>query len=209
MSYPSTYSAWRRSEGIQAPPGGRLTIERSDNEANPQNLKPHDVVLKIHAVSLNYREIAMVIGTYPKPIESRGIPTSDAAAEVVAVGSAVSRFKVGDRVSPNPNIGDLEPDDDSTSVALGVNTSGVLREYAVFHEKHLVSIPAHLSWEEVSLKYIILQSVISLTCSGGYPSMCRCHSLECSRWSEVCPEKCYCSSSRYENKFFNNLSGRY
>lgn len=149
MSYPATYSAYHRSEGTKAPEGGRLAIQLSTDERLPSELQDHDVVIKIHAVSLNYREIAMVIGTYPKPISSGGIPTSDAAAEVIAIGSAVTRFKIGDRVTPNANIGDSDPDDDSTSVALGVNTDGVLREYAVFHEKHLVPLPAHLTWEEV------------------------------------------------------------
>lgn len=150
MSYPSTYSAWRRSAGTRAHKGQRLTIERTPNEQLPKDLKPHDVVIKIHAVSLNYREIAMLIGTYPMEIESGGIPCSDAAAEVVATGSVVSRFKIGDRVTPNTSIGDFEPDDDGLSVGLGTNSPGVLREYAVFHEKHLVPLPAHLSWEEGS-----------------------------------------------------------
>lgn len=92
----------------------------------------------------------MLIGTYPMQIESRGVPCSDAAAEVVAIGSAVSRFTVGDRVTPITSIGDFEPDDDGLAVGLGTNAPGVLREYAVFQEKHLVPLPAHLSWEEVS-----------------------------------------------------------
>ena len=150
MSYPSTYSAWRRSEGTKAPKDGRLTIRRTYDEKLPKDLNPHDVVIKIHAVSLNYREFAMLIGTYPTELESGGVPCSDAAAEVVATGSAVTRFSIGDHVSPNPSIGDFEPDDDGMAVGLGNTGPGVLREYAVFHEKHLVPLPKHLSWEEVS-----------------------------------------------------------
>lgn len=41
--------------------------------------------------------------------------------------------------------------DDGISLAVGSNCPGVLREYAVFEEQHLVRIPEHLSWEEVSL----------------------------------------------------------
>jgi hypothetical protein len=150
MSYPLRYSAWRRSAGTKAAKDQRLTIERTYDEELPQVLKPYEVVIKIHAVSLNYREIASLIGTYPMQLESRGVPCSDAAAEVIATGSAVSRFVIGDRVSPNTSIGDFEPDDDGIAVGIGFNAPGVLREYAVFQEKHLVPLPVHLSWEEVS-----------------------------------------------------------
>ncbi|KAF2016914.1 GroES-like protein [Aaosphaeria arxii CBS 175.79] len=149
MANVSTYSAWRRS-GKKGSKDHPLSIYRTYDEILPKNLDPTDVVIKIHAVSLNYREIAMLIGTYPVEIEDRGVPCSDAAAEVVATGSAVSRFAVGDRVCPITGIGKLEPFDDGMSQAIGSNCPGVLREYAVFDQKHLVAIPAHLSWEEAS-----------------------------------------------------------
>ncbi|KAH7074114.1 hypothetical protein FB567DRAFT_597275 [Paraphoma chrysanthemicola] len=150
MAYPSTYSAWRRSPGTKGSKEQRLTINRTDNEPLPDTLQPKDVVIKIHAVSLNYREIAMLIGTYPRDIESGGIPCSDAAAEVVAIGSAVQRFAVGDRVAPICRIGKLEPDDDGDSESIGVNVPGVLREYALVQEKQVVRLPSNLSWEEGS-----------------------------------------------------------
>jgi NADPH:quinone reductase-like Zn-dependent oxidoreductase len=149
MSYPETYSAFRRTAGVLP-----NTIEPSQ-EALPKELGPHDVVIKIRAVSLNYREIAMLIGTYPMPIKEKGIPCSDAAAEVVATGSAVKSFAVGDRVAPNINIGKYEDTDDGTSEGLGVNVDGVLREYAVCEEKHLVRLPAGMSWEEVSSSILL------------------------------------------------------
>jgi NADPH:quinone reductase-like Zn-dependent oxidoreductase len=150
MTYPSTYSAWHRS-GLKGSKSQPLTIYRTHDESLPPTLKPTDVVIKIHAVSLNYREIAMLIGTYPVEIEDRGIPCSDAAAEIVATGSAVSRFAVGDRVCPITSIGELpgEKIADGMNVGVGTNSPGVLREYAVFDEQHLVRMPEHLSWEEV------------------------------------------------------------
>lgn len=150
MSYPSTYSAWRRS-GLKGTREQPLTIQRTYDEKLPSTLNPNDVLIKIHAISLNYREIAMLNGTYPVDIADKGIPTSDAAAEVVATGSSVSRFSVGDRVCPNTSIGPTyEGGTDGFSVGLGTNAEGVLREYAIFDEKHLVKMPDHLSWEEVS-----------------------------------------------------------
>jgi NADPH:quinone reductase-like Zn-dependent oxidoreductase len=138
MAYPTTYSAWRRS-GLKGTKEAPLTIHRTD-ETLPSSLGPNDVVIKIHAVALNYRELAMLNGTYPVDIQDRGIPCSDAAAEVVATGSSVSRFKT------------YEGGNDGVSVGVGTNAPGVLREYAVFNEEHLVKIPGHLSWEEVSVQ---------------------------------------------------------
>ncbi|KAH6622101.1 hypothetical protein C7974DRAFT_216169 [Boeremia exigua] len=151
MAYPSTYSAWRRS-GLKGTAENRLTIIRTDDETLPSTLDPNDVVIKIHTVSLNYREIAMLNGVYPMDILDKGVPCSDAAAEVVATGSAVSRFLVGDRVCPNTSLGKTyEGGSDGTSVGVGTNAMGVLRQYAVFNEEHLVKMPEHLSWEEASL----------------------------------------------------------
>jgi NADPH:quinone reductase-like Zn-dependent oxidoreductase len=150
MSYPSTYTAYRRSAG-KATKEKRLFLEQTQ-ESLPKasDLNPNDVVIKIHAVSLNYREHAMLIGTYPMPLEEQGVPCSDAAAEVVGTGSAVKSFKVGDAVSPICGQGDFDPTDDGIHVGIGVNAPGVLRQYAVYQDKHLVRLPKNLSWEESS-----------------------------------------------------------
>ena len=67
--------------------------------ATPQP-KAGELLVKVGAVSLNFRDKAIVDGIYephkvPKPL----IPVSDAAGTVVAVGDGVTRFKVGDRVN--------------------------------------------------------------------------------------------------------------
>ena len=87
---------------------------------------------------------------YPVPVMERGIEGSCCAAEVVAVGDAVKIFAVGDHVTPTTNLNLLTGDErDAGFRALGGDVPGVLREYAVFEEKHLVLLPSHLSWEEV------------------------------------------------------------
>lgn len=144
MSYPDTYRSFRRTAGDLP-----NTIELCE-ETLPGDLGPTDVVIKVHAVSLNYRDVAMLIGTYPVPYKQRGIPASDCAAEVVATGSQVKNFKVGDSVAPITGVGKYEDFEDGFSEALGADTEGVLREYAVFNQKHLVHLPADMSWEEVS-----------------------------------------------------------
>lgn len=143
MALPTTYRAYRRTTG----PLPR-TIEPSIEQL-PAELAPHQVLIRVHAVSLNYRDIGMLNGRYPIAVQERGIPASDCAGEVVAVGSAVQAFKIGDRVSPCFNISDIDGTQrDGVSETLGANL-GVLAEYILMDERVLVHIPKHLSWEEV------------------------------------------------------------
>jgi NADPH:quinone reductase-like Zn-dependent oxidoreductase len=146
MSYPSSYRAFRRSEEPFP-----LSINLS-TETLPQALTAHQVVIRIHAVALNYRDVAMLHkGNYPIPVEHKGIPSSDCAAEVVAIGIGVRKFGIGDRVAPTIGLANLTKEDrDAETLALGGNVPGVLREFAVFEEKVLVKLPQHLSWEEVT-----------------------------------------------------------
>ncbi|PYH41762.1 zinc-dependent alcohol dehydrogenase family protein [Aspergillus saccharolyticus JOP 1030-1] len=143
MSLPQSYQAYRRTEGT-AP----LTIEQVTEKLPP--VKSHDVLVRIHAVSLNYRDIAMLDDTYPQPCLPRGIPASDCAAEVVFVGSEVSGFKPGDRVTAIWDLTNLAGTEEQSPEALGGDVDGVLRQYAVFNEQVLVHLPDHLSWEEAS-----------------------------------------------------------
>jgi NADPH:quinone reductase-like Zn-dependent oxidoreductase len=144
MSIPETYKAFRRTTGDFP----RTIVPTT--EQLPRELGPHDVLLKIHAVSLNYRDPWMLHGGYPAPMLDRGIPCSDAAAEVVSLGNGVKEFAVGDRVSVIIDLSNLTGYEDEPPSSLGGDTEGVLREYAVFEDKHLVHLPKHLSWEEVS-----------------------------------------------------------
>lgn len=108
-----------------------------------------DILIKAHAVALNYRDINILNGTNPWPTLSGGIPCSDAAGEVIAIGSDVSRFKVGDRVCPildQKSISGREQEREW----LGGEVDGVLADHLVFNEERLVKIPTHLSWAEAA-----------------------------------------------------------
>lgn len=157
MSYPATYSAYRRTTGDLP-----NTIEPSE-EALPKDLGNQDVLIKIHAVSLNYRDVGILIGNYPAPTKKGGIPTSDAAGEVVAVGLNVNGFKVGDRVAPITGVGKYEGPDDVDAAPLGTAADGVLGEYAVFKHWHLVHLPKHMSYEEVGMTVMLPQHERTLT----------------------------------------------
>jgi NADPH:quinone reductase-like Zn-dependent oxidoreductase len=124
MAYPKTYRAWRRST---TPYPRSLVLSK---ETLPDELGAKDVLIRIHAVSLNYRDGAMLQeGKYPVPVEDGGVSASDCAAEVVAVGSDVSKFAIGDRVAPTVDLMNLTGDERTMdSIALGGNGPGFRRE---------------------------------------------------------------------------------
>jgi len=108
------------------------------------------VVVKVNACSLNFRDLGIVRGTYRMPVRENLIPLSDGAGEVIEVGPGVTRVKVGDRVAGcffQRWTGGEAPADVHAS-ALGGGIDGMLAEYAVLEEDGIVKIPAHLSLEE-------------------------------------------------------------
>jgi NADPH:quinone reductase-like Zn-dependent oxidoreductase len=116
--------------------------------------KAGEVLVKMHAASLNYRDHMVVSGTYNPRMKLPAIPLSDGAGEVTAVGAEVSKWKAGDRVMPifaqRWFDGDASEDKRRTSLGAGAQWNGVLREYATFNEESLLRIPGHLSYEEAS-----------------------------------------------------------
>src|SRR5271170_4913867 len=57
------------------------------------------VLMKVAACALNYRDLAICLGKYRVPSRPNLIPLSDGAGEVVETGPGVTRVKVGDRVA--------------------------------------------------------------------------------------------------------------
>ncbi|PWY83829.1 NAD(P)-binding protein [Aspergillus sclerotioniger CBS 115572] len=141
MSIPQTYRAFRRSAD-----GSSLELVQ---EELPSLLHPEQVLIRIHAVSLNYRDIAMMTGNYAA-VKDKGIPASDCAAEVIAMGSNVLTFNVGDRVAPIFDLSNVTGTEEEAAMRLGGDVDGVLREFAVFDQRELVRLPDHLSWEEAA-----------------------------------------------------------
>ncbi|PBK61136.1 alcohol dehydrogenase superfamily protein [Armillaria solidipes] len=116
-------------------------------------LKSTFVLVKIHAVSLQYRDLMIASNTYSRGgIPKNLVPCSDTAGEVVAVGSDVTRWTVGDRVCANFTTDHLDGDITAElgKSALGGGQHGVLTEYRDFPDHSLVRIPEHLSYEEAS-----------------------------------------------------------
>ncbi len=109
------------------------------------------VLVKVAACSLNFRDLGIVRGTYRMPVRENLIPLSDGAGEVVEVGPGVTRIKVGDRVAgcffQRWVGGEMDAREVAVS-ALGGSLDGMLAEYVVLEEEGVVKIPEHLSLEE-------------------------------------------------------------
>lgn len=149
MHPPTTYASYRRTAGPFP-----HTIEKV-TEKTPETLKQDEVLIRIHATTLNFRDNLILAGQYPLPTTEHGVPFNDGAAEVISVGEGVRMFAVGDHVSPIVDLSAITGDEYDDPVAIGGETDGTLRQFAVIQEKHLVRVPEHLSWEEVSFGLIL------------------------------------------------------
>ena len=77
--------------------GGIESLTRVDlPEPKPQH---RQVLVKVAACSLNFRDLGIVRGTYRMPVRDKTVPLSDGAGEVVAIGAGVTRVKAGDKVA--------------------------------------------------------------------------------------------------------------
>jgi NADPH:quinone reductase-like Zn-dependent oxidoreductase len=123
-------------------------VERPDRVPGPGQ-----VVLKMKAFSINYRDLLVVngVGRWKPPLGR--VPLSDGVGIVAATGNGVSRVKVGDRVAPifYPKWLDGRVAAGKMGQALGgAAADGVLAEYTLFDEANLVRVPAHLTDEEAA-----------------------------------------------------------
>lgn len=135
---------------IQQPGIDNLTIaEREMPEA-----KFGEVLIKFHAFSLNYRDLMMIEGKYNPRMKLPAIPFSDGAGEIVLIGDGVTKWKIGDRVSPifmqGWSEGELNAEKSKTALGGGGDWDGVLREFGAFNQDSVVKIPEHLSFEEAA-----------------------------------------------------------
>lgn len=110
------------------------------------------VLVRMRAASLNYRDLLMVRGGYGSMAKPPFIPISDGAGEIAAIGPGVTRVKVGDRVCPNFFQGWIAgtPRGDRATGPLGGPLDGALAQYMLLSEQGVSVIPDHLSWEEAA-----------------------------------------------------------
>ncbi|GAB3583624.1 zinc-dependent alcohol dehydrogenase family protein [Hymenobacter daeguensis] len=131
------------SAGSESPTGWQLT------EADVPQPGPGQVLVRVRAVSLNYRDLGVAQSPNRlKPV----IPCSDGAGEVAAVGAGVTRVQAGDRVAgiffqtwlAGPLVAEVH------AQALGGSADGMLAEYVVLSEQGLVKLPDYLTYEEAA-----------------------------------------------------------
>ncbi len=113
---------------------------------------PGQVLVKMHAAALNFRDILVVTGQFPRSQQEVIIPLCDGAGEVVEVGSGVTTLKPGDRVTPLYNQSWMagEMQDSDTAWSLGGCVDGVAAEYRVFGEMGVLKFPDHMSYTEAA-----------------------------------------------------------
>lgn len=110
------------------------------------------VLLRMRAWSLNYRDLLMVTGLYNPRLRLPFIPLSDGVGEVVAVGSGVTRVKAGDRVAGifMQQWVEGEITEAKSRSALGGAIDGVFAEHVVLDAEGVLQVPPHLTDEEAA-----------------------------------------------------------
>ena len=129
-------------------PGATMTL----GERDVPEPGPGEVLVRMRGWSVNFRDLMIARGLYPRPVKPDVVPLSDGAGEIVGVGSAVTKWSTGDRVValfyPRWLSGPGTPD--KTDDELSGSLDGVLAEYVTFGQDAVVAIPAHLDFAEAA-----------------------------------------------------------
>ncbi|WP_408587926.1 zinc-dependent alcohol dehydrogenase family protein [Novosphingobium sp.] len=131
-------------------PGSLEGLKLVDESERP--LGDRDVRIRVHAASLNFRDLVIVAGQYPGFLKDCPIPLSDGAGEVIAVGAHVTRVKIGDRVAAScyphwiggPFLQEYH------AGATGMTIDGMLAETATLDENAFVHLPEYLTYAEAA-----------------------------------------------------------
>lgn len=143
---PTTRRAYRRTDNFIP---GTIKI-KIKTEALPLPLAATSVLIKVHAVALNYRDANISNGGNPWPVTPHGVIGNDATGEVIAVGDQVKTLKIGDRVGPNTDTENITNREWRRSW-LAADEDGVLADYLVYDEKVLGKLPTYLDWVQASI----------------------------------------------------------
>ncbi|EXL66913.1 hypothetical protein FOPG_16941 [Fusarium oxysporum f. sp. conglutinans race 2 54008] len=114
-------------------------------------LGPNDVMIKVHAISLNYHDVGTTRGHFEHALKDV-VPVSDGSGVIIAIGSNIQNFQIGDRVTTIMNgahqSGPMKPH--YINSILGNAYNGVLQEYVVIPAQYVIALPRNLSFIEGS-----------------------------------------------------------
>jgi NADPH2:quinone reductase len=115
-------------------------------ELDIQDLAKNEILIKNHSIGVNFIDIYFRKGLYPWPVEKDLILGSEGSGIVEAIGSDVSKFKVGDRVAYaqankayathrkiDENLAVLIPDEISFNQAASAMLKGLTVKYLLFN----------------------------------------------------------------------------
>jgi NADPH:quinone reductase-like Zn-dependent oxidoreductase len=135
-------------------PAGSAALEQMKLIDAPEPVAgPGEVLVRVRACSLNYRDQAIVTGNYiGGAVDRDQVPLSDGAGEIVALGSGVSGLAVGDRVAGsffmNWADGTANP---HAGPALGAPPApGMLQDFVCLPAGSVVPIASSLSFAEAA-----------------------------------------------------------
>jgi NADPH:quinone reductase-like Zn-dependent oxidoreductase len=135
-------------------PAGCLSADQIEQIECPVPVPgPGEVRVRVHACSLNFRDQAIVRGLYfGGPVAVSGVPLSDGAGIIDAVGEGVSQYRPGDRVA---GIFFQDWMDGPPTRTMGESlghppAAGMLADYVVLPERGVVPLTASLSFEEAA-----------------------------------------------------------
>jgi NADPH:quinone reductase-like Zn-dependent oxidoreductase len=114
--------------------------------------RPGQIVVRVRAASLNYRDLLLAKGLYNTKLPLPRILCSDGAGDVSAVGEGVTRVKAGDRVAGIFHqrwlAGGIS--DSLARSTLGGDLDGMLAEEVLLDADGVVMVPEHLSFAEAA-----------------------------------------------------------
>lgn len=128
-------------------PGGLDNILFCD--ADFPKPKSNQIVIKIAASSLNYHDLLVALGFIPT--EDGRVPLSDAAGEIVEIGSDVKDWKVGDHVMSVcfPNWQNGAPKYELLSF-IGDHEDGYATEYIAIQETAVTKMPSYMNFAQAA-----------------------------------------------------------
>ncbi|RAK78133.1 zinc-dependent alcohol dehydrogenase family protein [Aspergillus fijiensis CBS 313.89] len=141
---PTTRRAFRRTDDYTP---GTPKLYAVDEPLT--SLGPTSVLIKIHAIALNYRDANIANGGNPWPVLPHGILCNDAAGEVLAAGEKVTSLAVGDRVAPIIDTQFVSGRELGRSW-LAADEDGVMADHVVFDERVVVKLPTYLDWSSAA-----------------------------------------------------------